>query len=59
MEMSEVVLYAMYKQAEAEGRHLIVEADAVGRAMADVDLYERHVHLSKADGGRTLRVQFG
>lgn len=57
MELAEVVLYAMYRQAEAEGRQLLVSAEAVGEAMSDIDLYERHVHLKRS--GQQLRVQFG
>lgn len=57
METSEIVLYAMWRQAEKEGRHLIVNAEEVAYAMADIDLYERHVHLTRS-GATELRVQF-
>jgi hypothetical protein len=59
METAEIVLYAMWRQAEDEGRHLTVDTHAVGAAMSDIDLFERHVHLNKTDNGRTLRIQFG
>lgn len=56
METAELVLYAMWKQAEEEGRHLLVDPEKVAFAMADIDLYERHVHLTKSAG--SLRIQF-
>ncbi len=56
METAEIVLYAMWKQATAEGRHLLVNAEEVAFAMADIDLMERHVHLQKS--GHEVRVQF-
>jgi len=58
MELAEVVLYAMWKQANDEGRHLLVDKEAVADAMADIDGYDRHVHLTKV-GPAELRVQFG
>ena len=58
IDAAECVLYAMWRQAEDEGRHLIVDKAAVVDAMTDIDRYDRHVHLTKVDGGRSVRIQF-
>lgn len=58
LDMAEVVLYAMWKQATQEGRVLLVDKEAVAEAMADIDGYDRHVHLATS-GTHELRVQFG
>lgn len=58
LDMAEVLLYAMWQQAENEGRWLIVEEKALGHAMADIDGYGRHVHVSPAGGDGELRVVF-
>ncbi len=58
IELAEAVLYAMWRKSEDEGTQLFVDTQALGDAMGDIDRYERHVHLTKTDGGRRLRVQF-
>lgn len=57
IDLAEPVLYAMWQQARDEGRVLVVDEAAVGRALADIDGYDRHVHLEKAGEG-SLAVKF-
>ncbi len=36
VDLAEPVLYALFKQAEDEGRHLVVAEDSLGHALAEM-----------------------
>lgn len=57
VDLAEVVLHAMWAQAQAEGRQLVVDEMQVGRALTELDGYGRHCHLSPGGEGQ-LRVEF-
>lgn len=57
LDLPVIVLRAMYDQAEAEGRHLFVDEQHVGHAVAQLDGYGHDVHLTPVGDGH-LRVEF-
>lgn len=57
-DLAEAVLRAMWTQAKGEGQELYVDETALGAAMADLDGYNWHVHLTRTGDDGHLKVEF-